>query len=394
MKFLFLVHRYPKDIGSEILEKDMIKVFANNGHEISVVVPNDRKNNEDTYIYNDEKIKVLYVKTGNYQNDVSRLEKIISILTRNFLLKRAIKKYFKNEKFDYVVGYTPFMADFNLVKKLKEYYKSKTLLMLWDIFPQNAKDLKIIKNNFVFKYFKYKEKKMYEVFDKVICNCEGQIEYILKNSLKKKTDLLLVRNSEFILKNNVEIQEPEREKDITVIFGGNMGIPQKLENLMLMIKEIENNDWIKFIFIGNGSEKNKLRKLKEELELKNLQILDQISRFEYENIINQSKIAMISLNENYTVPNFPAKVTGYCKVGIPIFASLDECSYKYLGKFISENNIGVISKAGNIKDMKEKFLYLVNNLEKFSKEKIREVYEREFDINKAYETVIQEIKKD
>lgn len=394
MKFLFLVHRYPKDIGSEILEKDMIKVFANNGHEISVVVPNDRKNNEDTYIYNDEKIKVLYVKTGNYQNDVSRLEKIISILTRSFLLKRAIKKYFKNEKFDYVVGYTPFMADFNLVKKLKEYYKSKTLLMLWDIFPQNAKDLKIIKNNFVFKYFKYKEKKMYEVFDKVICNCEGQIEYILKNSFKKKTDLLLVRNSEFILKNNVEIQEPEREKDITVIFGGNMGIPQKLENLMLMIKEIENNDWIKFIFIGNGSEKNKLRKLKEELELKNLQILDQISRFEYENIINQSKIAMISLNENYTVPNFPAKVTGYCKVGIPIFASLDECSYKYLGKFISENNIGVISKAGNIKDMKEKFLYLVNNLEKFSKEKIREVYEREFDINKAYETVIQEIKKD
>lgn len=158
MKFLFLVHRYPKNIEG-ILEKDMIKVFSKNGHEISVVVPNDRKNNEDTYIYDDEKIKVLYVKTGNYQNNVSRLEKIISILTRNFLLKRAIKKHFKNEKFDYIVGYTPFMADFNLIKNLKKYYNSKTLLMLWDIFPQNAKDLKIIKNNFVFEYFKYKRKR-------------------------------------------------------------------------------------------------------------------------------------------------------------------------------------------------------------------------------------------
>lgn len=49
MKFLFLVHRYPKNI-EEILEKDMIKVFSKNGHEISVVVPNDRKNNEETYI--------------------------------------------------------------------------------------------------------------------------------------------------------------------------------------------------------------------------------------------------------------------------------------------------------------------------------------------------------
>lgn len=391
MKFLFLVHRYPKNIEG-ILEKDMIKVFSKNGHEISVVVPNDRKNNEETYIYNDEKIKVLYVKTGNYQNNVSRLEKIISILTRNFLLKRAIKKHFKNEKFDYIIGYTPFMADFNLVKKLKEHYNSKTLLMLWDIFPQNAKDLKIIKNNFIIKYFKYKEKKMYEIFDKVVCNCEGQIEYILKNNFKEKANLLLVRNSEFILNDNTEIEDSKKEEDITVIFGGNMGIPQKLENLMLMIKEMKNSNWIKFIFIGNGSEKNKLRKIKEELELENLQILDQVSRFEYEKIIKQSKIAMISLNENYTVPNFPAKVTGYCKVGIPIFASLDECSYKYLGKFISENNIGVISKAGNIKDMKEKFLHLVNNLEKFSKEKIKEVYKREFDINKAYETIMQEIK--
>lgn len=393
MKFLFLVHRYPKNVEG-ILEKDMIKVFFNNGHKVSVVVPNDRKNNEETYIYNDEKINVLYVKTGNYQNDIPRIEKIISVLTRNFLLKRAIKKYFKNEKFDYIVGYTPFMADFNLVKKLKEHYNSKTLLMLWDIFPQNAKDLKIIKNNFVFKYFKYKEKKMYEVFDKVVCNCEGQIEYILKNNFKEKADLLLVRNSEFILNDNTEIEDSKKEEDITVIFGGNMGIPQKLENLMLMIKEMKNSNWIKFIFIGNGSEKNKLRKLKEELELENLQILDQVSRFEYEKIIKHSNIAMISLNENYTVPNFPAKVTGYCKVEIPIFASLDECSYKYLGKFITENNIGVISKAGNIRDMKEKFLYLVNNLEKFSKEKIREVYKSEFNINKAYETIMQEIKKD
>lgn len=393
MKFLFLVHRYPKNI-EEILEKDMIKVFSKNGHEISVVVPNDRKNNEETYIYNDEKIKVLYVKTGNYQNNVSRLEKIISILTRDFLLKRAIKKYFKNENFDYIVGYTPFMADFNLIKKLKEYYNSKTLLMLWDIFPQNAKDLKIIKNNFVFKYFKYKEKKMYEVFDKVVCNCKGQIEYILKNNFKEKADLLLVRNSEFILNDNTEIEDFKKEKDITVIFGGNMGIPQKLENLMLMIKEIKNSNWIKFIFIGNGSEKNKLKKIKEELELENLQILDQVSRFEYEKIIKQSSVAIISLNEDYTVPNFPAKVTGYCKVGVPIFASLDKCSYEYLGKFIIENNLGVVSKAGDISDMKENFLYLVNNLEKFSKEKIKEVYKREFDINKSYETIMQEIKKD
>ena len=62
-------------------------------------------------------------------------------------------------------------------------YKAKAILTLWDIFPQNAQDLEIIKNKLIFKFFKQEEKRMYEVFDKVICNCEGQVEYIKVNKL-------------------------------------------------------------------------------------------------------------------------------------------------------------------------------------------------------------------
>ena len=381
---LFLVHRYPKGNNS-ILEKDIIKELAKN-HKITVVVPNERKNREKTYIYEEnEKIKILYVKTGNYFNNISKIEKIFTLITRDFLLIKAIKKYLKNENFDYIFGYTPFMAKSKLIIKLKKMYKAKAILTLWDIFPQNAQDLEIIKNKLIFKFFKQEEKRMYEVFDKVICNCEGQVEYIKVNKLKLEKDLIIVRNSEQLDSESLNIKREDlkrkngySEKDIISIFGGNMGIPQKLENLIYMIESLKEYENLKFIFIGDGTEKVKIKNLVKELKLNNIKIIDFLERKRYEEYLQMADIGLISLNEKYTVPNFPAKVTGYCKNGTPIFASLDNCSYDFLGKFMENKQIGVRTRAGNLAENKKDFLNFVENLKKYNSSNIKKIFKKEF----------------
>lgn len=382
-KLLFMVHRYPKGKNS-ILEKDIIKELAKY-HKITVVVPNERKTQEKTYLYKEnENIEVLYVKTGNYFNNVSRIEKIFTLITRNFLLLRAIKSYLKDESFDYIFGYTPFMAKSKLIKNLKKMYKAKAILILWDIFPQNAKDLEIIRNKLIFKFFKQEEKRMYEIFDKVICNCEGQIEYIKSNKLKLKKDLIIARNSEQldenlnVKKEDLKIKNGYSEKDIISIFGGNMGIPQKLENLIYMIESLKEYEDLKFIFIGDGTEKVKIKNLVKELKLNNIKIIDFLERKRYEEYLQMVDIGLISLNEKYTVPNFPAKVTGYCKNGTPIFASLDNCSYRFLGKFMENNQIGVRTRAGNLEENKRDFLNLVKNLKNYNSSNIKKIFEKKF----------------
>lgn len=395
MNILFLVHRYP--LGNEsILEKDLVKIFSLKGHKVFVVIPNEKSFKEETNICKDKNIIVLKVKTGNYFTTKSKIEKIISILTRPFLLKKAIIENFKNEKFDYIIGYTPFMANDFLIKSLKKYYKAKSLLVLWDIFPQNAKNLKIIKNNLVFKFYKYKEKKMYDCFDKVICNCDGQIDYILKNNFKDEKDLMLSRNCEFLIEekfNKKELREKLgfKNEEIIGLFGGNMGIPQQLENIIFMSESLKNKKNIKFIFIGSGTKKDKLKKIISEKNITNVEIKDFVPRDEYENLIKAVDIGIISLNKNYTVPNFPAKVTGYCKVGLPIFASLDQCSYKFLGNFIEKNHLGVITESGNIEQMKNDFLKMIANLKSYNSENIQNIYKKEFDIEKAYNIIMENI---
>lgn len=386
-KILFLTHRYPKGKNT-ILEKDTARALFNAGYKVVVVAPTERRNLEKTHKYNDNGIEVLYVKTGNNFNKTSKFEKLLTVLTRPYLIDKSIRKYYPNEKFDLIFGYTPFMANYKLFSKLKKIYTARLVLFLWDIFPQNGRDLGMFRNEILFKFLKFREKMMYKVFDKIICNCEGQIDYILKNEYKEKEKLILIRNSEVFEQKeilNKELLKEElgyKKSDIISIFGGNMGEPQELKNIVNMVIELNEYINLKFIFLGDGTQVNYLKNMKEKNKIENLEVLDFVEREKYEKILRMCDIGLISLNKNYTVPNFPAKVTGYIKEGIPIFASLDSCSLKYLGKFLEENKVGKVAEAGNIKEMREKFLELVKNINQYEKKHFKNIYLENFDVNK------------
>ncbi|MCI6033949.1 hypothetical protein, partial [Fusobacterium varium] len=76
----------------------------------------------------------------------------------------------------------------------------------------------------------------------------------------------------------------------------------------------------------------------------------------------------------------------YLKLGLPIFASLDSSAGKGVGEYIEKNKIGIWGKAGDINDLKIKFdlfLLKIKNKE-YSREKLKELYKEDFDIEKAY----------
>lgn len=71
---------------------------------------------------------------------------------------------------------------------IKKMYNANIYLILRDIFPQNAKDLGLIKNPLIFNYFRRKEKKMYKMdslFSKISIN--KKIGYYYMYFRKHKT---------------------------------------------------------------------------------------------------------------------------------------------------------------------------------------------------------------
>ena len=102
------------------------------------------------------------------------------------------------------------------------------------------------------------------------------------------------------------------------LFGGNMGKPQKLENILLLAEKCKEIKEIIFLFIGNGSEKNRIKDLVKTKKLDNIIFKEQVSREEYEKLACLCDVGLVSLDDRFTVPNFPIKTTDYFKIKLPI----------------------------------------------------------------------------
>jgi len=173
MNILFIFSRHSKKKDDSTLTKDLANEFLRNGHNVTVVTMLEKKENEETQLNIENGCKVLRVKTGNYFNVESKIEKVLTILTLFKKMKNGIFKYLKNEKYDLIITHTPFVSTDKLIKPIKDYFKCPTYLILWDIFPQNAKDIGIINNKFIFNYLKIKKRKCYKYMIKFfVCQKE------------------------------------------------------------------------------------------------------------------------------------------------------------------------------------------------------------------------------
>ncbi len=403
MNILFLFLRHSENPTDSTLTKDISDEFHKQGHNIKVVTLLEKKYDKETQLKVENGYPVLRVKTGNYFDSPGKIEKGITALIMSKDLEKAIKKYFKNEKFDLIYTHTPFISNAKLINNLKRYYSCKSCLHLWDIFPQNAKDINLLTNKILLSFFEYQEQKMYDAFDYIGCMSKGNLEYM------RIRDKNIKINKYFILKNWAQIKDKPvfnkkliREKygyieqDFICIFGGNMGKPQKLENILELAKKSLIDKSIKFLFIGKGTERNLLENKVKNEKINNVKFLDYIPREDYELVTAACDIGLVSLDERFTVPNFPSKTTDYFKLELPILASLDSCAAKDYGKFLQDEvKGGLFTLAGDTEDLYNQLLKLKDNSElKIELGKNgRKYYENELGVDKAYETIIKQINR-
>lgn len=402
MNILFIFSRHSENPNDSTLTKDLSDEFFKKGNNVTVVTLLEKKYQRKTELKIENGYRVLRVKTGNYFNISNKIEKGMTVLTMASDLKKGIIKYLGNEKYDLIITHTPFVSTEKLIIPLKNYFNCPTHLILWDIFPQNAKDIEIINNDLLFNFFKFKEKKMLSAYDCIWCMSEGNVNYLKKNySFLNKEKIKILRNWALI-KPKLEIKKEKIRKkynfskdDFIAIFGGNMGKPQKLENILSLAKKCLENKNIKFLFIGNGSEKERLEKFVKDNNLINVFFFNQVPREDYEKVTASCDIGLVSLDERFTVPNFPSKTTDYFKLSLPILASLDKCASKDYGDFL-QNKVkgGLFAEAGSVEELYEQFmkLYLNENLRKTLGNNGRKYYEENLSVDKAYEAIKNEVK--
>tara|TARA_B110001450_G_scaffold209500_1_gene200474 strand:+ start:1308 stop:2516 length:1209 start_codon:yes stop_codon:yes gene_type:complete len=399
MNILFLTLYKINSLSERGIYTDLLRKFQEEGNTIHIVSPNERREKKNTEFLINKQLHLLKVKTFNIQK-TNLLEKGLATLSIEYQYLFAIKKYFKTTKFDLVLYSTPPITFSKVINYVKKRDGAYSYLLLKDIFPQNAVDMKMLKKNgIIHEYFLNKEKKLYQLSDKIGCLSEANLEYLKKhNSYLDFKKIEINPNTispKFINyysseKENIKLKYSIPLKKKIFIYGGNLGKPQGLDFLLKTIQETKRLD-VYFLIIGSGTEFTRIQKWFEKTQPQNALLLPGLPKNDYDKLLAACDVGLIFLNKNFTIPNYPSRLLSYLEMKMPIIAATDPNTD--VGLDIERNNCGFSVISGDSQRMqnainKTMSIILESNI---MKENAWLFLQREFKVEKSYELIIKSI---
>ena len=335
MNVLFLTLLDFDSINEHNIYTDLLREFVKHGHAVYVISPVERRKKQKTKLLREEKATILKLRIGNTQK-TNIIEKGISTINIEPEFIRGIKRYFSNVKFDLILYTTPPITLCKAIEFVKKRDNAQTYLMLKDIFPQNAVDIGMLSKTgwkgILYRYFRDKEKKLYELSDYIGCMSQANVDYVLKfNPNIKPEKVGICPNSVVVLDRSAEEKERtdiRNKYDIPLdrkvfVYGGNLGKPQGIDFLIKCLRSQRDNGKVFFLIVGDGTEYEKIDNYIEEDQPENVRLMRRLPKEDYDTMVAACDVGMIFLDHRFTIPNFPSRLLSYMQAKIPILACTD-----------------------------------------------------------------------
>jgi hypothetical protein len=138
------------------------------------------------------------------------------------------------------------------------------------------------------------------------------------------------------------------------IYAGNMGVAQDMNTVFNLVSSLNDRKDIGFLFVGRGSELQKLKEGAKEFRLSNIIFFDEIDSDEIFSLYQQCDAGIVALDGRHKSHNIPGKFISYMLAGLPAFAIVNEgndiislINKEGVGKAFSNRNISFLkSEAG------------------------------------------------
>ena len=335
MNVLFLSMVKTSTLNGGGIYADLLSVFAENGHNVYVVTPVQRREGQATTLTHDGNAHFLTVRTGNLQK-VNLIEKGISTILLEGQFVKAIKKHLSDVKFDLVLYSTPPITFAKVVRYIKKRDAARTYLLLKDIFPQNAVDMGMLSKSgvkgLIYRYFRRKEKLLYALSDTIGCMSPANCEYILRENPEISADKVEVcPNSIIIVDKSVE---DSRKAEIRAkygiptdkkvfVYGGNLGRPQGIPFLIECLRSKKDNAEAYFLVVGDGTEYGLLEEFITAEQPANVKVMRRLPKQDYDELVAACDVGLIFLDHRFTIPNFPSRLLSYLQAKLPVLACTD-----------------------------------------------------------------------
>lgn len=325
------------EVDSYSIYSDLMRKFRNEGHEVFIVSPRERRTGEKTRLYETGGVHILGVRTLNLQK-TNAIEKGIGQVLVEQQFKKAIKKQLGNINADLILYSTPPITFPKVIQYLKQSNpQAKTYLLLKDIFPQNAVDLGMMSKSGVkgvlYRFFRKKEKKLYALSDHIGCMSPANVRYVTEHNQEVNPEKVEVAPNSYEIQKPVALNNEQknqiRQKNNlpTVlpifIYGGNLGKPQGIPFLLKCLNANADRDDCHFVVIGNGTEYGKLKTWYKVRQPKSVSLFQRLPKEDYDQLVRACDVGLIFLDYRFTIPNYPSRLLPYLMEKKPIIAATD-----------------------------------------------------------------------
>ncbi len=266
------------------------------------------------------------------------------------------------------VGSTPPINGlmFPFFKWFKNY---KIVYNLQDIFPDSLVNTGMTKKgSFIWKIGAIVEKITYKYADKIIVISEDFKENIMEKGVpEEKIEIVYNWVDENAVVSVAREDNPlfdkyglDREK-FYICYSGNVGYTQNMEMLTELAKEIEDNENIGFVIVGDGAFKPQLEELIKEKDIKNITLIPFQDYKDISYVFSLGDMGLIISKKGVGTNSVPSKTWSIMSAKRPVLASFDKGSE--LDKIITENNCGICVEADDKEMLKEAILGCYENRE-------------------------------
>jgi glycosyltransferase involved in cell wall biosynthesis len=236
---------------------------------------------------------------------------------------------------------------------------------LRDIWPASITAVGAMKQNFVIKLFEKIELFLYDEAKLIISVTESFKDDLEKRGVKREkikvihNGVDLKRFNKKLNQDNTYIEKFNLEDKFIVGYIGTLGLAHSIENILLAAERTLENKNIKFVLVGNGAERNKLKKIIEKRKLTNVLMIPNQPR---EKITKLWSICDVSIVNLKNTPLFrtviPSKIFESMGSGLPIIICVPKGEAT---KIIESTNSGIAIEPENPKLLSDSILSIYND---------------------------------
>lgn len=339
-------------------------------------------------------VKVIRVLTY-CDHSLSVFKRTLNYLVFGLFSALAILKYGKKDSFYYILQPSPFIIFGAWIIKIFK-RRSKILLDVQDVFPENIEVSGFIKNRTIIKTLHFiLDKFYYKMFDLFITNSDSFRKIVISKGIQQ--DKVMTQYNWSLAESEKCTKEQSyqySDDGIHIVYAGNMGVHQGLSKLSAgMLEVVKLRPQVRFHFFGDGTDESNL-----------IEMVHGSSHFIFHGRVSGDEISKFLEAADFLflhlikVPIYecviPSKLQAYVEIGKPILAGVEGEARA----LVTENHLGEVFESENNQDFVEAVIRLVdyNDIQKKdislrSKILYKEKFSREVGAEKVHQFILKNI---